>query len=87
MRLSPDLKSEVDAMMSATYTNDSDIKDFIRLEKQMENTNQHLCTVTQELSTVTQELSTVTQELDTVSQKLETLEIENKNKKGIYFIN
>ncbi|CAG2184439.1 unnamed protein product [Mytilus edulis] len=85
IRLAPDLKSETDAMMSATYTNDNDIKDFIRLEKQMENTNQHLCTVTQELSTVTQELSTVTQELDTVSQKLETLEIENKNRRGIFY--
>ncbi|VDI45560.1 Hypothetical predicted protein [Mytilus galloprovincialis] len=52
LRLVPDLKSAVYAMMSATITNDSDIIDVIRLEKQMENTNQHLNTVSQKLDTL-----------------------------------
>ncbi|VDI17281.1 Hypothetical predicted protein [Mytilus galloprovincialis] len=69
-RLSLDLKSEIDALMSATFTNASDIIDLLRLEKQMEKNSQHLNTVSQKLSTV--------------SQKLETLEVENKNKREIY---
>lgn len=69
-RLSLDLKSEIDALMSATFTNASDIIDLLRLEKQMEKNSQHLNTVSQKLSTV--------------SQKLETLEVENKNKRGTW---
>lgn len=38
--------------MSATFTIDSDIMDFIRLEKQMESANQHLHTVSQQLETL-----------------------------------
>lgn len=38
--------------MSATFTNDSDIINLLRLEKQMENTDQHLRTVSQKLETL-----------------------------------
>ncbi|CAG2234034.1 unnamed protein product [Mytilus edulis] len=68
LRLEPDLKPEIDALMSLLITNDSDIIDFLRLEKDMENTNQHL--------------STVSQKLSTVSQQLETLEVETHNTRG-----
>ncbi|XP_063405751.1 uncharacterized protein LOC134689715 [Mytilus trossulus] len=50
LRLVPDLKSEIDAMMVSPLTND--IIDLIRLEKQMENTNQHLRTVSQKMETL-----------------------------------
>lgn len=64
LSLVPDLKSEIDSLMSATFTNASDINDLLRLEKQMEKKSQHLNTVSQKLSTV--------------SQELETLEVEKK---------
>ncbi|VDI43424.1 Hypothetical predicted protein [Mytilus galloprovincialis] len=49
IRLVPDLKSEIDALMSSSLTNDSDITDVIRLEKEINKTNQHLSIVSQKL--------------------------------------
>ncbi|XP_052085386.1 uncharacterized protein LOC127723024 [Mytilus californianus] len=52
LRLVPDLKSDIDAMMISPFTNDSDMKDFIRREKHLEKTDQHLRTVSQKLETL-----------------------------------
>ncbi|VDH93266.1 Hypothetical predicted protein [Mytilus galloprovincialis] len=49
IRLVPDLKSKIDALMSSSLTNDSDITDVIRLEKEINKTNQHLSIVSQKL--------------------------------------
>ncbi|CAG2234024.1 unnamed protein product [Mytilus edulis] len=51
IRLVPDLKSEIDTLVSSTITNDSDILDVLRLEKEMEKNNQHISTVSQKLIT------------------------------------
>ncbi|XP_063407053.1 uncharacterized protein LOC134690860 [Mytilus trossulus] len=52
LRLAPEMKSEIDALISSSLTNVTDIIDFIRLEKQLEKTNQHMVTINQKLATL-----------------------------------
>ncbi|VDI17282.1 Hypothetical predicted protein [Mytilus galloprovincialis] len=52
VRLLPELKLEIDALMSSSVTNGSDIKNVLRLEKELEKTNQHLSAVNQKLETL-----------------------------------
>ncbi|CAG2227856.1 unnamed protein product [Mytilus edulis] len=51
LRLAPEIKSEIDALISSSLTNVTDILDFIRLEKQLEKTNQHMVAINKKLET------------------------------------
>ncbi|CAG2256748.1 unnamed protein product [Mytilus edulis] len=61
LRLAPEMKSEIDALISSSLTNVTDIIDFIRLEKQLEKTNQHMVTINQKLATLEIETNNITE--------------------------
>ncbi|XP_076082888.1 uncharacterized protein LOC143053953 [Mytilus galloprovincialis] len=61
IRLAPEIKSEIDALISASLTNVTDIIDFIRLEKQLENTNQHMVTINKKVETLEIEKNNITE--------------------------
>ncbi|XP_063405874.1 uncharacterized protein LOC134689837 [Mytilus trossulus] len=61
LRLAPEMKSEIDALISSSLTNVTDIIDFIRLEKQLEKTNQHMVTINQKLATLDIEKNNITE--------------------------
>ncbi|CAC5410652.1 unnamed protein product [Mytilus coruscus] len=49
LRLVPEIKSEIDALISSPLINVNDINDVIRLEKELEKTNQHMVTINKKL--------------------------------------
>ncbi|CAG2227855.1 unnamed protein product [Mytilus edulis] len=61
LRLAPEIKSEIDALISSSLTNVTDIIDFIRLEKQLEKTNQHMVTINKKLETLEIEKNNITE--------------------------
>ncbi|XP_071142348.1 uncharacterized protein [Mytilus edulis] len=61
LRLAPDIKPEIDALISSSLTNVTDIIDFLRLEKQLEKTNQHMVTINRKLETLEIEKNNITE--------------------------
>ncbi|VDI47760.1 blast:Ankyrin-1 [Mytilus galloprovincialis] len=61
LRLAPDIKPEIDALTSSSLTNVTDITDFLRLEKQLEKTNQHMVTINRKLETLEIEKNNITE--------------------------
>ncbi|CAG2256755.1 unnamed protein product [Mytilus edulis] len=61
IRLAPEIKPEIDALIGSSLTNVKDIKDFIRLEKQLEKTNQHIVTINRKLETLEIEKNNITE--------------------------
>lgn len=52
-RLLPESKHTIDSLMSSSLTNVSDLKDVLRLEKELKKqTNQHLNAIKQKLETL-----------------------------------
>ncbi|XP_063407048.1 ankyrin-1-like [Mytilus trossulus] len=59
LRLAPDIRSEIDTLIGS-LPNVIDIIDFIRLEKQLEKTNQHVDTINKKLETLEIEKNNIT---------------------------
>ncbi|XP_063405871.1 serine/threonine-protein phosphatase 6 regulatory ankyrin repeat subunit B-like [Mytilus trossulus] len=61
LRLAPEMKQEIDALISSSLTNVTDIIDCIRLEKQLKKTNQHMVTINKKLETLEIEKNNITE--------------------------
>ncbi|VDI42961.1 serine/threonine-protein phosphatase 6 regulatory ankyrin repeat subunit A [Mytilus galloprovincialis] len=61
IRLAPELKPEIDALRISSLNNVTDIIDFIRIEKQLEITNQHTVTINKKLETLEIEKNNITE--------------------------
>ncbi|XP_071141832.1 uncharacterized protein [Mytilus edulis] len=79
LRLAPEIKSDIDALISSSLTNVTDIIDFIRLEKQLEKTNQHMVTINKKLKTLETEKNNITE-----IQQRTLKEWRNNDKKYIH---
>ncbi|CAG2216437.1 unnamed protein product [Mytilus edulis] len=59
LRLLPDLKSEIDSLISSPLTNVNVMRDLIQLEKSLETTNQHMLTMNKKLATLETEKNNI----------------------------
>ncbi|VDI56057.1 26S proteasome non-ATPase regulatory subunit 10 [Mytilus galloprovincialis] len=59
LRLLPDLKSEIDSLISLPLTNVNVMRDLIQLEKSLETTNQHMLTMNKKMATLETEKNNI----------------------------
>ncbi|VDI02941.1 Hypothetical predicted protein [Mytilus galloprovincialis] len=58
-RLLPDLKEEIDSLISSPLTNVNVIRDLIQLEKNLESTSQHMLTMNKKMATLETEKNNI----------------------------
>lgn len=52
IRLEPNLKPEIDSLISSPLTNVGDMIDYIRLQKELEKNKQHMVIISRKLDTL-----------------------------------